>query len=285
MVTGYIGYTSKITAALNLRRFPYDRHYLLLKIPMSDIGAHVTFKSFEADGSSSYAGLWGGLVEKWALFRPSLAVDSNTAYDDVTSIEFIVPIQRFPAYFLWEVVLPVLLIGCLACTGFAFPAENLGARQSLTITLVLTTMVFKSVLSGHLPRVSYQTFLDVYLNVALVTLALISFEMTRANLYSESELVRSIDRGAGWLVVALWVGGHAIFLGAHVRGKLFESWDRVRENLIKNKDAAAAGYQYGSPGELELELIQTQMTQKPMLRAEVYARALRASQNRKEDSV
>jgi len=37
--------------------------------------------------------------------------------------------------------------------------------------------------------------------------------------------------------------------------------------------------------ELELELIQTQMTQKPMLRAEVYARALRASQNRKEDSL
>ena len=32
--------------------------------------------------------------------------------------------------------------------------------------------------------------------------------------------------------------------------------------------------------ELELELTQTQMTQKPMLRAEVYARALRASQNR-----
>jgi len=29
--------------------------------------------------------------------------------------------------------------------------------------------------------------------------------------------------------------------------------------------------------ELELELIQTQMAQKPMLRAEVYARAMRAS--------
>jgi len=33
--------------------------------------------------------------------------------------------------------------------------------------------------------------------------------------------------------------------------------------------------------ELELELIQTQMTQKPMLRAEVYAHAMRASQIRK----
>ena len=35
--------------------------------------------------------------------------------------------------------------------------------------------------------------------------------------------------------------------------------------------------------ELELELIQIQMTQKPTLRAEVYARALRASQNRKKE--
>jgi len=35
--------------------------------------------------------------------------------------------------------------------------------------------------------------------------------------------------------------------------------------------------------ELELELIQTQMAQKPMLRAEVYANAMRASQNRKKE--
>ena len=35
-------------------------------------------------------------------------------------------------------------------------------------------------------------------------------------------------------------------------------------------------------GELELELIQNQMVQKQMLRAEAYARALRASQNVKE---
>jgi|AntAceMinimDraft_5_1070358.scaffolds.fasta_scaffold168316_1 hypothetical protein len=37
--------------------------------------------------------------------------------------------------------------------------------------------------------------------------------------------------------------------------------------------------------ELELELIQTQVAQKPILRAEVYARALRASQNLKRAEV
>jgi hypothetical protein len=48
----------------------------------------------------------------------------------------------------------------------------------------------------------------------------------------------------------------------------------LRADIITIK---AASYR----AELELELIQTQMTQKPMLRAEVYARALRASENRK----
>jgi len=35
--------------------------------------------------------------------------------------------------------------------------------------------------------------------------------------------------------------------------------------------------------ELDLELIQTQMAQKPVLRAEVYAHAMRASQNREKE--
>ena len=42
-------------------------------------------------------------------------------------------------------------------------------------------------------------------------------------------------------------------------------------------------HEYSTPLELELELIQTQMAQKPMLRAEVYAHAMRASQNRKKE--
>jgi hypothetical protein len=45
--------------------------------------------------------------------------------------------------------------------------------------------------------------------------------------------------------------------------------------------SAVRDARHGCQAELELELIQTQMTQKPVLRAEVYARALRASQNRK----
>ena len=55
--------------------------------------------------------------------------------------------------------------------------------------------------------------------------------------------------------------------------------------LHKTSSTMVAYFSQAARPASELELIQTQMTQKPMLRAEMYARALRASQNRKENSV
>jgi hypothetical protein len=61
--------------------------------------------------------------------------------------------------------------------------------------------------------------------------------------------------------------------------------ERPRIARVYLQSSLASSIATVSATRLELELIQTQMTQKPMLRAEVYARALRASQNRKEDSL
>ena len=86
-----------------------------------------------------------------------------------------------------------------------------------------------------------------------------------------------ISRGAPWLF--LWYGIRGC-LFYHTATKLIE-----HKPVYRYKHRELPGPQNPIRIELELELIQTQMTQKPMLRAEVYARALRASQNRKEVSV
>jgi len=68
--------------------------------------------------------------------------------------------------------------------------------------------------------------------------------------------------------------------------KLFEIISDYFAHALSSRLTSKIASKTNSPqAELELELIQTQMTQKPVLRAEVYARALRASQNRKENSV
>jgi len=56
-------------------------------------------------------------------------------------------------------------------------------------------------------------------------------------------------------------------------------WSSNGQPFIHNQRALRGRYQKAN--ELELKLIQTQMTHKPILRAEVYAHAMRASQNRK----
>ena len=56
-----------------------------------------------------------------------------------------------------------------------------------------------------------------------------------------------------------------------------------RKSLRSDNGGAGPTSPQNRLNELELELIQTQMAQKPMLRAEVYAHAMRASQNRKKE--
>jgi hypothetical protein len=59
---------------------------------------------------------------------------------------------------------------------------------------------------------------------------------------------------------------------------------KAKAPLLLQTSSLAAG-DLATGVELELELIQIQMAQKPMLRAEVYARALRVSQNVKISEV
>ena len=79
----------------------------------------------------------------------------------------------------------------------------------------------------------------------------------------------------------------------HLSALVYGSAASARENSAGHVDDAAEHYNSPYPDhrtgatnsadfELELELIQTQIAQKPMLRAEVYARALHASHNARE---
>ena len=71
----------------------------------------------------------------------------------------------------------------------------------------------------------------------------------------------------------------------YIHGLLFWFWSwsffRSPSQRVVKGPLSGAGSVIRS--ELELELIQTQMAHKPMLRAEVYAHAMRASQNRKKE--
>jgi hypothetical protein len=73
-------------------------------------------------------------------------------------------------------------------------------------------------------------------------------------------------------------------VSARDTGEKIFNWEGVKQNDVAATAHAPAWFLFEVPS-VKLKLIQTQMAQKPLLRSEVYARALRASQNVKRAAV
>merc|ERR1712154_56123 len=99
--------------------------------------------------------------------------------------------------FMWNIVLLVLCIECLAITAFALDLNDEGAdRLGLSITLVLTAVAFLHIVKSGLPNVPYLTFLDFYVLSSYVFLMAIMFETAILTLYDVPET---------WDVRFMWI--------------------------------------------------------------------------------
>ena len=67
----------------------------------------------------------------------------------------------------------VLLIGLFALSVVAIAFDDFGGRTSITMTLLLTLVAFKFVMTTYVPPTSYLTLLDTYMILAIGVLALI----------------------------------------------------------------------------------------------------------------
>jgi hypothetical protein len=240
VITVSIGYTTEVGMRCDLSKFPFDRHYLLLKMPVNLFSNKTTFKNLILNDSPSFVGLTGGLKDKWQTLAPMLAVQKD---GEITSyVSFLMPIQRFPGFYMWQIVFPVFIVGCLALTAFAFPAKDLTSRLTIITTLVLTSMVFKNMTTSFIPAVPYLTLIDKYLNASLLILVGVAFENT---LVSGSDDLVDLDTWFAWAFSFFWIAGHAAGAICLWTGQFYEPWNKVMEKLTESADADNT-YKYGS---------------------------------------
>ncbi len=94
--------------------------------------------------------------------------------------------------------------------------EMLGTRSGIVLTLQLTTIAFKFVIADSLPKVSYDTTLDMYMNMCSIFLGIVFFENAIVARFGEmgiSEDLRDILDGYFALTIAsLWFAANAIFV-------------------------------------------------------------------------
>merc|ERR1712244_199410 len=131
---------------------------------------------------------------------------SSTAYP---MIIIRLKVKRRWQVFMWNIVLLVLCIECLAITAFSLDiATEAADRLGLTITLVLTAVAFLHVVKKELPNVPYLTFLDFYVLSSYVFLISIMIETA---VLSGLDVPDYYDRVFMFLCVAYQILYHVIF--------------------------------------------------------------------------
>ena len=108
----------------------------------------------------------------------SLCISNSYAFEDFPKEQF------FPFK---------VLTGASTC---GVPLVELADRQGISLTLMLTAVAFKFVMSSYVPPTSYLTYMDKYMLLAFVylTLTVVEVHTRRIEIYSVEYFVKTRNR-------------------------------------------------------------------------------------------
>lgn len=165
-------FQANVENVMNLRRFPFDEQIAHFDIePLLYSAKQVRLQIMpKHQGISELAKLdtWrinsvrGGVVNK---VRPPLT-DKHSHY--VLTLHY----QRVYAYYVMHVMLPIILIVFFSFSVFWImhnPAVN---RIAISLTAILTVVVFQWRVLSDLPHVFYHTFLDMFMLFSFIMAAI-----------------------------------------------------------------------------------------------------------------
>jgi hypothetical protein len=72
----------------------------------------------------------------------------------------LVDVRREPAFFVWTVFTPVILIFLIWCTVFVVHCENFGSRVAISLTALLACIATQFAMSFNRPQISSLTVID-----------------------------------------------------------------------------------------------------------------------------
>jgi hypothetical protein len=193
------------SARLDLHDFPLDRQTLAIRlvspgVPPEELELVPETTARAADLS----------ILDWEVREPSARAEALRTPEgaEVAGLEIELPVRRRASAYLYQYGIPLTLIVCMSWGAFWVSPEQLMARQSISITSMLTIITYRFVLANQLPKVAYLTRFDkVTLGcTALVFLALVevlAVHWLSAN--GMAERGKALDRRVRWAFPVLFV--------------------------------------------------------------------------------
>jgi len=209
-------YTGKFSQRLMLANFPRDTHNFIIQFVGTGYSAEeLTFKP------DLVRNILGGSMAKevslpdWEILQHETRTDPYNPIEEINAaaFEFQFVAQRHMAYYLWQVVLPLVVIVIMSWTAFWIGREHINVRIAVATSSILTLVAQRFVLATLLPKLPYMTRLDYFTvgSTLLVLLALILVIVTGfLVVHHQERKAQNIDhwaRGtfpAGFLLLVIW---------------------------------------------------------------------------------
>jgi len=212
-------YTRTFSTALDMRRFPFDKQTLVVRIASMIYGPDQVEFYGEAALTTMYdeASLPGWSLES---LQSNMRVGPITAATTShSSLEYKILVERQSAYYFWRLVFPLLLLMLMAWSVFWIPPEHLGPQISVAIGAIFSLMSFLVSQGRILPPISYMTTADILIviSVLLIFIAFGESVVTgRLAQTGNNHLAQRIDHIGRWIyiLVVFLLAGWITFLTA-----------------------------------------------------------------------
>ncbi|XP_067676283.1 neuronal acetylcholine receptor subunit beta-3-like [Haliotis asinina] len=156
----------KTRCKLDVTYFPFDSQICMIIVGLwlSNDEVRLLVPDHSADMTDATPN------SEWEIVNISKQVDGD-------NVAIVMKMRRYPSYYVLNLLLPIMFLSSLIPFVFALPKEN-GDRVSFTMSVMLSFVVFLSVLGDTLPRSSVQiSFLSIYITT-LLAISVLSVVMT-----------------------------------------------------------------------------------------------------------
>ena len=155
------------SVSLNLRNFPLDEQ--LLTVQFVSPGQSPAQLELVPDERSGRAQAFS--ILDWTVDLPTSHADSLVAPDgsEIAGFTYALTARRRAGAYVFQFVIPLTFIVCMSWAAFWMATDQLGPRQGIAVTSMLTVIAYRFILANQLPRVTYLTRFD-YLILGCTTL-------------------------------------------------------------------------------------------------------------------
>ena len=167
----------------------------------------------------------------YVLYKEGSTLPEDSSTGTVRSLlRASVVVERKPMYFIWNIVVPLLVINGISLGSFAVPKSDTADRLSVSMTMVLTVVAFKLQISDSLPDLSYLTLLDGFILGSFLFVSFIAVENICVS-DEISNMSAEDDNLAAWVFVAVYTAGTLITILEMLR-RIF--WMDVPEDVLRD---------------------------------------------------